>query len=391
MRLGSGILGGAMVNGANQGERAADLAIEILRGRTPEEIPPVSEKRNKLYIDWEVLKDFSFPHGGLTKEVHFLNRPEGFFEFYRRYVVWIWIVAILLVVETGMLILLSIVNRQRRIAYRRRREAEERMIHSEKMVSVGGLAAGVAHEINNPLSGILQNIQLIESRLEEENPKNSAAAREAGLELPALHRYVRARGIDEMADFIRSSAQSASTIVKDMLYFSRREYGSNERFSVSEMVEEVLSLASKDYNLKKHPGFRGIEIERNYREPLPLVYGSKGKLEQVLFNLLRNAADAMERVTEQGRKPKIVITLRAVEGNLVIELADNGKGMDNETQRRIFEPFFTTKGVGEGTGLGLFVSYSIVTEQHGGKMTVESSEGEGTRFRVFLPIKTDED
>ncbi len=261
---------------------------------------------------------------------------------------------------------------------------ETTMVQTEKMLSVGGLAAGMAHEINNPLGAILQGSQNILRRIAPDRPQNRAVADAIGIDLDRLNLYLEQRQILRFLEGIREAGARAAKIVADMLSFSRRSESSFALGPLEEMLETVLRLAASDYDLKKKYDFKRIAIERDYDPHLRLVYCDKTEIEQVILNLLKNAAQAM---AEEGT-PAPVITLRTRRETdyALIEVIDNGPGMDEKTLKRIFEPFFTTKEVGAGTGLGLSVSYFIVTEQHNGRLSVLSKPGQGARFSIRLPL-----
>lgn len=261
---------------------------------------------------------------------------------------------------------------------------ESMMVQTEKMLSVGGLAAGMAHEINNPLGAILQGSQNILRRVAPDMPQNRAAAEAIGIDLDRIHRYLEQRQILRFLEGIREAGARAAKIVADMLSFSRRSESCFALVNLEEMLETVLRLAASDYDLKKKYDFKRIAIERDYDPALRLVSCDKTEIEQVILNLLKNAAQAM---AEEGT-PAPVITLRTRHEaeHALIEVVDNGPGMDEETLKRVFEPFFTTKEVGAGTGLGLSVSYFIITEQHNGRLSVMSKPGQGARFSIRLPL-----
>jgi signal transduction histidine kinase len=262
------------------------------------------------------------------------------------------------------------------------------MVQTEKMMSVGGLAAGMAHEINNPLGGILQACQNIERRTSLELPKNAEVAQAMGIDLALVRRYLDERGILEFVAGIRSDGARAAEIVSDMLAFSRRSESRLAPIDLSEIVDTVLRLAANDYDLKKQYDFRNVQIVRDWQPGLPLVQCDKTKIEQVLLNLVKNAAQALAG-HDKHRPPSITVRLRKEPHYLRIEVVDNGPGMDERVRRRVFEPFFTTKEVGVGTGLGLSVSYFIITKQHKGTLSVESTPGEGSRFIIRLPLRAE--
>ncbi|BBD06819.1 cache domain-containing protein [Desulfovibrio ferrophilus] len=264
-------------------------------------------------------------------------------------------------------------------------QMEEMMIQTEKMMSVGGLAAGMAHEINNPLGGILQGAQNIIRRLSPRIKANAKVAEEIGCSLDHIERYMQQRGILHMLDGIRESGMRAAQIVANMLEFSRASESKRALSDLSSLLEKALELAGSEYDLKRQYDFKKILVERDFDLDLPPVMCSATEIEQVFLNLFRNAAQAMFLHGAAGVPMLRLKTQR--DGDWVrVEIADNGPGMDEETRRRIFEPFFTTKEVGQGTGLGLSVSYFIITDNHGGTFAVESSPGRGATFTIRLPI-----
>lgn len=271
----------------------------------------------------------------------------------------------------------------------RRVQIEEMMVQTEKMMSVGGLAAGMAHEINNPLGGILQACQNIERRTSSELPGNADVARASGTDIQTIRRYLEERGILRFIEGIRTDGARAAKIVADMLSYSRRSESKVAPVALTEAIETALRLAAHDYDLKKQYDFRKIEIVREFDPGVPPVRGEQTKIAQVLLNLIKNAAQAMSTNPRQ-QSPRITIRLTGEESCARIDVIDNGPGMDEATRRRVFEPFFTTKEVGIGTGLGLSVSYFIVTTQQGGTLSVESGPGQGARFIVRLPFEPGE-
>ena len=263
---------------------------------------------------------------------------------------------------------------------------EEMMVQSEKMMSVGGLAAGMAHEINNPLAGILQNLQVIHNRIMHHTERNTTAAIEAGTTLDAIQAYMKSRDLIKMLDSTSEASRRAAKIVDNMLSFSRKEESHFEPNNMAEIIDRSIELASNDYNLKKRFDFRHIEIVRDYDE-LGTIPCESSQIQQVLLNLLSNSAQAMASRPENASKPRITVRLKREHDMALIEIEDNGPGMDPETRKRAFEPFFTTKEVGHGTGLGLSVSYFIITENHGGTMHLSSAPGRGARFSIRLPFE----
>ncbi|MCP4751226.1 MAG: PAS domain S-box protein [Proteobacteria bacterium] len=264
---------------------------------------------------------------------------------------------------------------------------EEMMIQTEKMLSVGGLAAGMAHEINNPLAGMLQSAQVVLNRVSKELPANRRVAEDLGVDLETIYQYMERRGLLEMLDAIKSSGRRAAQIVDNMLSFSRKSESKFNTCDMQELLDNTLILAENDYDLKKKFDFRNIEIVREYDQDLPLICCEKTEIQQVVLNLVKNAAHAISDQEGRTTPPKIILRLGQEDDMALIEVEDNGPGMEEATRKRVFEPFYTTKSPGVGTGLGLSVSYFIVTENHKGTLSVESTPGQGTRFIVRLPQK----
>jgi PAS domain S-box-containing protein len=269
---------------------------------------------------------------------------------------------------------------------------EEMVIQSEKMLSVGGLAAGMAHEINNPLAGMIQTAGVIKNRLSRpELPANREAAHSAGTSMQAIAAFMERRGIPRMLENMLTSGQRAAGIVSNMLSFSRKSESAFSTHNLGELIDQTVDLAGSDYDLKKKYDFRKVEIVKEYAADVPPVLCEASKIQQVLLNLLRNGAEAMQEmaVNGNGYQPRFILRLEHEKeaGKVRIELEDNGPGIDAAACKRVFEPFFTTKPPGKGTGLGLSVSYFIVTENHGGEMNVVSTPGKGTTFIVKLPIE----
>ncbi len=263
---------------------------------------------------------------------------------------------------------------------------EDMMIQTEKMMSVGGLAAGMAHEINNPLGAVLSGVQGTERRLSPSLKKNLEVAAELGLDLNKVHQYMDRRGILGYLRGISDAGRRAASIVRNMLEFSRKSESSRTNAQVRGILEKALSLAENDYDLKKKYDFKVIEIRRDYEQNLPAINITETEIEQVFLNIFKNAAQAMSDKEYGDERPTLTLRTRK-DGEFVrVEVEDNGPGMDEDVRKRAFEPFYTTKRVGLGTGLGLSVSYFIITRNHEGDFIVESEEGKGSKFIIRLPI-----
>ena len=194
------------------------------------------------------------------------------------------------------------------------------------------------------------------------------------------------RGIINILQGILEMGGRASGIVENMLSFSRKSESRKSSTDLADLLEKSLDLASNDYDLRKKYDFRHIDIVREFEQGLPQISCVKMEIQQVLLNVLKNAAFAISQKNYGGGSPRIILRLRRDDGMVRMEVEDNGIGMDAETRKRIFEPFFTTKDLGLGTGLGLSVSYFIITNNHGGTMEVESVHEIGTTFIIRLPV-----
>ncbi len=263
---------------------------------------------------------------------------------------------------------------------------EEMMVQSEKMLSVGGLAAGMAHEINNPLGAILHNVQNIRRRLSSDLPKNLEFAEQAGIELEKINRYLEGREVPQLLDGIQQAGARAAKIVTHMLSFSRRSNRQMAPCDLPALIDQAVEIAGNDFDLAIGFDFKGLAIIRQFDPQLGPVPGTANELEQVLLNLLKNAAQAIH-LREDDREPgRIILRTRLNPPWAEIQVEDNGIGMSENVRKRTFEPFFTTKEIGQGTGLGLSVSYFIVTNNHKGQMEVHSTLGQGTCFTLRLPL-----
>ncbi|WP_448109125.1 sensor histidine kinase [Pseudomonas azerbaijanoccidentalis] len=263
---------------------------------------------------------------------------------------------------------------------------EEMMVQSEKMLSVGGLAAGMAHEINNPLGAILHNVQNIRRRLSTELPKNLEQAEQVGVELSTVNSYLQAREVPQLLDGIQQAGARAAKIVTHMLSFSRRSTRQMAPCDLPALIDQAVEIAGNDFDLAIGFDFKGQAIIRQFDPALGPVPGTANELEQVLLNLLKNAAQAIHQREDDSEPGRIILRTRLNPPWAEIQVEDNGIGMSENVRKRTFEPFFTTKEIGQGTGLGLSVSYFIITNNHKGQMEVQSTLGQGTCFTLRLPL-----
>ncbi len=235
------------------------------------------------------------------------------------------------------------------------RSIQGQIMQSEKLAAVGQLAAGVMHEINNPLATISACVAAIEGRLREGSP---------------------AAPVEEYLAIIEKEVERCTRIVDGLLDFSRPKGKSKGPVKLDALVEQTLFL------LKHHQRFRRLTVQRDLDPAAPPALGNAEQLIQVLMALLLNAVDAME---QGGRLGVRTGRSRSRSDEVFVEVEDTGVGIPRDEQSKIFEPFYTTKPPGRGTGLGLSICYGIV-EEHRGRIEVESTPGLGSVFRVYLPV-----
>lgn len=264
---------------------------------------------------------------------------------------------------------------------------ENMMMQSEKMLSVGGLAAGMAHEINNPLGGIVQSTQNIIRRTDPELNSNIKLADEIGVPMEKVAEYLEKRGIYKFIKGVEELGERASKIVKSVLKFSGTgAVASPSPMNVKDLIHRVVELAKSDFELNNELNYSNIEKVIDIDEAVTEVPCMSTEVEQVILSMIRNGAWAISKHPENHSKGKISLITKKAGDYLNIELSDNGCGMSEETLKRVFEPFFTTRDIGQGTGLGMSVAFFIITSHHHGKLVVKSIEGQGSTFTISLPL-----
>ena len=249
----------------------------------------------------------------------------------------------------------------------KRLEAEQQLIQAGKMATLGEMATGVAHELNQPLSVIKTVSTFFLKKLD------------GGDE-------IKPRVLDDMLRKIDKNVDRAAKIINHMRQFARKSDLALERVAISQVIDNAFEIFSQQLKV------RGIEVERELEPDLPRIKADPGRLEQVFINLLLNARDAIEERAAQQTAPYIERRIRLAAyrtGSLVIcQVCDTGIGMSPEIAEKVFEPFFTTKEVGKGTGLGLSISYGIIQEC-GGTIRALAREGGGTCFEMSFPLEDD--
>jgi two-component system NtrC family sensor kinase len=251
-----------------------------------------------------------------------------------------------------------------RLAVKRLKQADLRMsqlnaqlVQSDKLAALGKMAAGVAHEINNPLAVIQQKTGWMEDLLAEEEFRNSENLKEYSKSLVKIDEHV----------------ERARKVVHNMLGYARKMEPHSEDVDINDTLGQTAAL------LENYARTNNIEIDMALSSDLPIIASDQAQLQQVFLNLLTNAIDAI------GKEGRVEIRSLVYGSNIEVSIKDNGPGIPPAQQKKVFDPFFTTKDTGKGTGLGLWVSYDIM-EKLGGAITLESEVDVGSTFTVSIPV-----
>lgn len=355
----SGAVGVAVVSGREQGAAAGRMALSLLRGTDPGEIPVISRSSHTFHFDSRRLDQFGISWDRLPPEAQVFNEPAAFLS---GRTAWFWGILVFALVQTGLIVALGISLVQRKRAERDRTRLEEELRQAQKMEAVGQLAGGIAHDFNNLLQAILGFADMALGGVDPESQ---------------VHRDLQE---------VRKAANRAALLTRQLLAFSRRQLLQPSDLDVNQLVTDFAKMLQR---------LIGEHIEFVFhRSPEPLkIRADRAMMEQVLLNLAVNARDAMP---DGGR---LQIRTRRISFNeaycaahtwarpgrfVELVVKDTGCGMPPEVLAHVFEPFFTTKEQGRGTGLGLAMVYGII-KQHDGLIQVTSNVGRGTEFRLFLP------
>jgi histidine kinase len=249
----------------------------------------------------------------------------------------------------------------------KRMMAEQQLIQASKMATLGEMATGIAHELNQPLSVIKTAASFLIKKVRREEK-------------------IKEEILKTMAEEIDSHVDRASKIISHLREFGRKSEVKKEKVQVNRAIEKAIEIFSQQLKLRE------IQVVTELQEDLPLIMANANRLEQVFINLLINARDAIEEKCEKtGQKgdcKRIFLKTEAWRGKVVIQVADTGVGIPKSLLDKIFEPFFTTKRVGKGTGLGLSISYGIV-QDYEGTIKVETEENKGSKFIIEFPISSE--
>jgi len=304
----------------------------------------------------------AFLKGGDWLLVYQQRVSDAFSDFERALRVTLVVLAfgLLVILITAFLLSRRMVGRIAK-ADREKHMMNEQVVETGKLASVGELAAGIAHEINNPVAIMVEEAGWIGDLLEEEDFKD-------GTNLKEFRRALAQ---------INTQGKRCKEITHKLLSFARKTDERVQEFDIHEVIEDIVALSAQ------RAKYSNVAVRLILSDDLPKVRLSQAELQQVLLNLINNSLDAMEK---QGGTLEIRSRAEEEEGNLVIEVKDNGPGIPAVNLERIFDPFFTTKPVGKGTGLGLSICYGIV-KKLGGEIEVFSTVGVGTTFRIKMPLE----
>jgi PAS domain S-box-containing protein len=274
------------------------------------------------------------------------------------------------------------------------KSAQTQLVHSEKMSSLGKLVAGIAHEINNPVNFIhgnithannyIQDLLDLTTLYEQSYPQPLAPIVD---KIDNIDLMFLREDLPKLLDSMKMGTSRIREIVKSLRSFSRLDEAEFKFVDIHDGIESTLMILQSRIKLSDN----SITIVKNYGD-LPQVECSAGPLNQVFMNILANAIDALEEVYRKDQdpplaaQPTITISTETIGDRILIRFEDNGMGIPEEIQAQIFDPFFTTKAVGKGTGMGMSISYQIITERHGGLLSLVSTPGKGSEFRIEIPI-----
>lgn len=310
-----------------------------------------------------ILHSMTRLNDGVWVLVHQQSADEAYSDLYaaRRSAISIFLLGVVAIVIGSILLSRRMVKHIAEVAADKQ-TINEQLIETGKLASLGELAAGVAHEINNPVGIMVQEAGWMQDLLEEDDVKSS----------PTIGEFKRCLAK------IQTQGRRCKEITHKLLSFARKTDPTVKTAQLNDLIEEVVGLS------EQRARYSSVRIDKNLEAGLPSVNVSPSEVQQVLLNIINNSLDALDK--KGGR---IEITSRVEDGFVVLDMADNGPGIPQANLMRIFEPFFTTKPVGKGTGLGLSICYGIV-KKIGGDIKVESELDVGTTFHIYIPLPSAE-
>lgn len=262
-------------------------------------------------------------------------------------------------------------------------QLEKELVQSEKMVSLGGLALGMAHEINNPLAGVVHNIEVMKNRLLKPLPKNLQVAQKLNINLSTLSEYLRERKIDKLLDLIYSAGIRAADITINTLNFSQKGNVLKGDYQLSYLVNIALERLKDDTNYCEIYNLDTLIMQKDQLDFSDKIHCNKEQIIKVIICIIKNA---LEAILESDKKAKIEINIFNKINTVQLNIIDNGIGIEKGMINHVFDPFYTTKSPNKhGAGLGLALSYFIIVHNHGGELQLDENYKEGTKFIVNLP------
>lgn len=351
-QVGRGVVGGPVSQTQTLGRQAAQVALRILKGEPPASIGPILVDFGAPMYDWRELRRWDISEALLPPGSIVQFREPSIWERYR----WQFLlIALAGIIQSLLIVGLLYQRRRRRSAELEARRRMEELAHVNRSATIGEMSASIAHEINQPLAGIVMNV--------------GSALRFIGSEPPQLE------GTRTVLNMILRDGNRASQVISTIRAMFKREVQEKALIQLNEPVREVLALLRSELDERK------VSVNVVLTEGLPPLLGNRIQLQQVILNLVRNASEAMGAMTDRAR----ILRIRSeadVSGSVILTVTDTGPGIDAKTLDQIFEPFFTTKP--DGMGMGLSICRSII-EAHGGRLSAEPAKPNGMTFRIVLP------
>jgi len=260
----------------------------------------------------------------------------------------------------------------------------ELFLQSEKMASLGKLSTSIAHEINNPLGGILQGVQLIKQRIYGNVSKNRVAAEKYNVNLDDIHKFLDDRDINKYLDVIYNGGSKVAKIIESIISFSKIDEKELESHNMNDIVNETMSLMRSSSDIVMLTHFEHIEFKVNFDGERNVIKCNISEMMQVILNLIKNSIQSFAGLNRDIKK--IELSVKKIKEFVVLKITDNGCGIEKDNLQKISEPFFTTLDVGKGEGLGLSMVYYIITRNHNGYIEINSTLGIGTEILVQIPF-----